>query len=37
MRDGGVAYTVECDGLPVKYVIHMKGFEVSEIIEQIFR
>lgn len=37
VRDGGVAYTVECDGLPVKYIIHMKGFEISEIIEQIFK
>lgn len=35
--NGGVAYTVECEGLPVKYVIHMTGFEVSEIIEQIFK
>lgn len=35
--NGGVAYTVECEGLPVKYVIHMTGFEVSEIIEEIFR
>ncbi len=34
---GGVAYTVECEGLPVKYTIHMTGFEVSEIIEEIFR
>ena len=37
VRNGGVAYTVECEGLPVKYVIHMTGFEVSEIIEEIFR
>lgn len=35
--NGGVAYTVECEGLPVKYVVHMTGFEVSEIIEEIFR
>lgn len=35
--DGGVAYTVECEGLPVKYVIHMTGFEVSEIIEEVLR
>lgn len=35
--NGGVAYTVECEGLPVKYVIHMTGFEVSEIIEEILR
>ena len=35
--DGGVAYTVECEGLPVKYVIHMTGFEVSEIIEEVFK
>ena len=36
-RRGGVAYTVECERLPVKYVIHMTGFEVSEIIEEIFK
>lgn len=35
--DGGAAYTVECEGLPVKYVIHMTGFEVSEIIEEVLR
>lgn len=35
--NGGVAYTVECEGIPVKYVIHMTGFEVTEIIEEIFR
>lgn len=35
--NGGVAYTVECEGLPVKYVIHMTGFEVSEIIEEILK
>lgn len=35
--DGGVAYDVECDGLPVSFVIHMTGFEVTEIIEKIKR
>ena len=35
--NGGVCYTVECEGLPIKYWIHMTGFEVSEIIEQIQR
>lgn len=37
VQNGGVAYTVECDGIPVKYIIHMTGFEVSEIIEQIYK
>lgn len=34
---GTAAYTVECDGLPIKYDIHMNGFEVTEIIENISR
>jgi hypothetical protein len=35
VQNGGVAYTVEKEGFPVKYVIHMDGYEVSEIIEMI--
>lgn len=33
---GTAAYTVECEGIPVIYVIHMDGFDVTEIIEEIF-
>lgn len=35
VQDGSVAYTVECDGLPTKYSIHMDGLKVTEIIEMI--
>lgn len=33
VQDGGVAYTVEREGFPATYVVHMAGYEVSEIIE----
>lgn len=35
--NGSVCYTVECEGMPVKYYIHMTGFEILEIIEGIQR
>lgn len=37
VADGRVCYVVECDGFPVKFWIHMRGFNVTEIIESVTR
>jgi hypothetical protein len=35
--NGSVSYTVEREGFPIKYSIHMDGLKVTEIIEMIQR
>lgn len=37
VEDGGVCYIVVCEGFPVKFFIHMRGFEVTSITEEIER
>lgn len=37
IKDGGVCYTIEADGFPCKFYIHMTGFTVTNITEQIER
>ncbi len=32
---GGVCYMVEAEGFPVKYYVHMSGFTVTNITEEI--
>jgi len=32
---GNAAYRIKCEGFPITYVVHMNGYEVTEIIETI--